>query len=728
MKTSIYVFVAICTSAALGYADALPYPFQFDDLTAIVYNPGLRSAQPFSELWTSAPERFVAYLTFLADFSRAGLDPLAFRLTNVVIHALTAFFLFLLSTRLFALDSAGRPQRIPAWFLPALVALLFVAHPLQTQAVTYIHQRFASLCALFYVISLYAFVEARLSSIAASRYAVAWTSAAVGAGLLAVFTKENAATLPVAAGLLEWLFVHPRIKNRKRSILAVAPLAVVTAAVPLTALLKHGGLAARIGQYGDQGLTSYGYFCTQLRVIWLYIRLAVWPSGLNLDHDITPSASLLEPAVAAGGLAALAACAAALWLSRDRKIAAFGILFVFIALAVESSFIPIRDLAFEHRMYLPLFGLALLAAAAVDAGLGASGIGLSRRPAVAAGIVALTAVSLAELTRRRNEVWASPVTLWSDVVEKSPAKRRGYVNLGIALAREGRQADAVAVYERLLEIAPDDGDALYELTVAYAALGRPEADAFLTRFAAVAQGDARVPYAQATIAVARGAYAEAEAALVAAETIARSERAGTPRAKFLYYTAIMRSRLARRRHAFDEARAMLVTTQTDYPDDPTLALERASLELEAGHPESVPAYAAIASRAGGASASLARIVEADHLEALGLADQASAVYQGLLQQRTSDPLSLLQAAAGLIRLGYADDMTAVIGALTSAAPSPITTAVTTARELRAALRLDEARRLLAAASQVCLAPGSSCTDSEALKAALNEVTATYEHR
>jgi len=118
-----------------------------------------------------------------------------------------------------------------------------------------------------------------------------------------------------------------------------------------------------------------------------------------------------------------------------------------IALAPESTLVPIRDIAVEYRMYLPSAGL--IAAAAVIAG----GMEVSRKAAgkaVAATVLAMLMV----LTFSRNRVWASDYTLWSDVAAKAPHSARAHAALGMALGRQGRYADSIAELKKAVEADP----------------------------------------------------------------------------------------------------------------------------------------------------------------------------------------------------------------------------------------------------------------------------------
>jgi Flp pilus assembly protein TadD len=186
------------------------------------------------------------------------------------------------------------------------------------------------------------------------------------------------------------------------------------------------------------------------------LRLFLWPRGQNLDWDVRPSRSLVDPAVL-GAVAILAAVAGLAWRERRRHPAiAFGVALFFLALLPTSSFVRSADLLFEHRAYLPMVGLCLA--------LGELARIVRRaQPRAALLGLALLVTTLAIVTTRRNAVWDTEASLWSDVVAKSPDKVRGHVNLGMARQREGRLDEAATHFRRALDIEPRGSAALTNL-------------------------------------------------------------------------------------------------------------------------------------------------------------------------------------------------------------------------------------------------------------------------
>jgi tetratricopeptide (TPR) repeat protein len=210
-------------------------------------------------------------------------------------------------------------------------------------------------------------------------------------------------------------------------------------------------------------VSRWNYLLTEAGVIVRYFTLIVFPVGQNLDHDL-PFAQALDGRTIPAALAVLGLLAAAgAALVRMRKkprstviLIPFGILWFFLTLSVESSLIPLADPIFEHRLYLPVFGLFLAASVLLTKAAERFAVGLH----TAAILILLLVLALGAVSHLRNRVWKDPVTLWSDVTVKSPRKARGWNNLGQALITSGREEEALAMLGRAIELDPKNTDPL----------------------------------------------------------------------------------------------------------------------------------------------------------------------------------------------------------------------------------------------------------------------------
>ncbi|MCX6142214.1 MAG: hypothetical protein NTZ35_03245, partial [Ignavibacteriales bacterium] len=231
-------WLAICAFGIAAYSNTFLGSFHFDDETSIVTNPAIRDLSNLRGIFYYSATRVITYLTFALNYRVGGLDVVGYHLVNVAIHLAAALMVWLLVRQIlqspaFRETDLGKVASI----IPLFAALIFVLHPVQTQAVTYVAQRAASLATLFYLLSLYLYGQARTSQVAdtgKTRTAFLFMGAFV-AGLLGVFSKETAFTLPFAILLYEVLFYREKGKTRWGFIVAIV---VVVAAIPLFLISK----------------------------------------------------------------------------------------------------------------------------------------------------------------------------------------------------------------------------------------------------------------------------------------------------------------------------------------------------------------------------------------------------------------------------------------------------------------------------------------------------------
>jgi len=454
----------VLAAGLLAYANSFSVPFQFDDIVVLVREPAITGFQ-----LDPASRRFLGDLSFALSWSAFGERVAGHHVVNLAIHLANALLVWRLASLLWRTPALARSRLAPrADRIALLAALLFVSHPLQTQAVTYIVQRYASLAALFFLSSVCAYLAFRLAP--EGRRARGWYLAFLGSAAAACWTKENALVLPIAVAAVEWLFFEAPL--RRRAIL-LSPFLAAAVAFLLLALVTGLDLA-RLDALTrlESPLARTDYLLTQFRVVASYLRLLALPVGQNLDHDVAISTSLAEPAVLLSLALHLALLGGAAFAATRRaphdpawRLAGFGVIWFYAALLVESSIIPIADVMYEHRVYLPSAGLFLLAAT-----------GLTALPSLASprawrgATLALVGVLVA-LTLSRNRVWRDDLSLWSDAAEKSPNKARAVNNLGVAHFVRNDYGLAAALFERALRADPSYSKAWFNLGTARHRLG-----------------------------------------------------------------------------------------------------------------------------------------------------------------------------------------------------------------------------------------------------------------
>jgi protein O-mannosyl-transferase len=422
------------------YSNSLHASFHWDDFRNIVSNESIRNILDLKSIWGFEPRRFVGLLTFAIDYHFHGLDVYWYHIDNILIHIASSLMVWLLvreilSSPRFSADPISRGKTI----IPIFCGLIFLCHPLQTQAVTYIVQRMTSLAALFSLASLYFYLKGRLASPGGMPVVYFIFSALlITAG---IFTKEFVYSIPIALLLLE-LFVIRADSPINRTIL-------IFSACLLFIFISAGWYffhaynlfgSVHSGRLSDPPLTNSVYFFTQMKVIVKYFSLLLFPIHQNLDYDFPAVRSFFRLDVLLSFGLILFVFVSALVPARKKPIVSLGIFLFFAFLCIESGIVPIRDVIFEHRLYLPMAGFSLFLVSAIY-----SMFGEKRRAIFYSFLIAIIAF-YSVLTIRRNTVWQNEITLWSDVAKKSPEKSRVHDVLGNAYFEQGQYDKALDEY------------------------------------------------------------------------------------------------------------------------------------------------------------------------------------------------------------------------------------------------------------------------------------------
>ena len=194
-------------------------------------------------------------------------------------------------------------------------------------------------------------------------------------------------------------------------------------------------------------ISRSAYLATQLPILWMYLRLFVWPVGLHLDYGTTALTGFMHLSVFVSLALHIAVIALGVWSWKRFPLVSFAILFYYLAHGIESSFIPIRDVVFEHRTYLPNLGLAILSAWILFDLLPRR---MSMRVVTVLSLVIV--IALGVTTWRRNQVWRDPITLWTSNTEEAPTKVRAWVHLGNYYIGADRPRDAERASMRAISI------------------------------------------------------------------------------------------------------------------------------------------------------------------------------------------------------------------------------------------------------------------------------------
>ena len=424
LRWSVLVLIGL-----LIYGQTFSFGFVFDDSAFIVNNLYIKDFSRIPLIWHFFPmTRLMGMYSFALNYYFNQIHPQGYHIFNFIVHLAATGLVWALAGLLFKTIKWFPAQDRLSKELPFMIAVLFLVHPCQTQAVTYISQRFESMATVFYLGTMYCYLSARLAGDRVNKIRLFGLS-----GLLAVFglmTKEVVITVPAMMLAGEWILFPKKDNKTLYIVLAVAGVLLY-------------GLFTKMGQQGfsvfsqsvlseshdGDMLTPARYVLTQMRVFLTFLRLLVLPIHQNLDYDYPVSTGLLSPPLTLVGLCVMGSMIGLIIkLRRSVPLIAFGLAWMLITFSANLA--PRANVIFEHKLYLISFGFFVAAVAAVSM--------LSHRRTLVLGIVGCMIALLAMAAFQRNKVWKNDLVLWEDVVQKSPHKARPSNNFGFALDKEGQ--------------------------------------------------------------------------------------------------------------------------------------------------------------------------------------------------------------------------------------------------------------------------------------------------
>ncbi len=460
----------------LAYSNTFHASWHLDDITNIVDNKNVHVSTlsldnwinsirpPFTDPSNPKPGlsgiyRPVAMLTFAFNWYLGGANVFGYHLVNIGIHCVNSGLLFLVILSLLRTPNVIDRYRGSEYFIALVATALWALHPIQTQTVTYIVQRMAGLAALFYLGGILSFLKARSAQTGVKKgYFFGFCFLSF---MLAVGSKQNAATLPLACLLIEVIFImNPEIwKQDKAKWMRVGTL--VGLAVLLGLLLffwQTNPISTIMDGYRIRPFTMGERLLTEFRVLVFYLYQLFYPvpGQFSILHDITLSTSLFDPWTTSAAVVMIGVLfITAFYTVRRQTLVCFAILFYFLGHSIESTILPL-ELVFEHRNYLPSLFMFL----PVASGLKLLIDKYQRKNRILYFIllsfVFILTACLGIGSYTRNSVWATEKSLWQDAMEKAPSLARPYQNVALALERENRLDDALNLYRKALDLKDPD--------------------------------------------------------------------------------------------------------------------------------------------------------------------------------------------------------------------------------------------------------------------------------
>ena len=447
----------------LAYSNTFHVPFLFDDLHRIVENESIRTIWPPCAAMARTNRPF-AFYTFALNYHVGQLNSWGYHATNLTIHILSCWCLFGIVRRTL-LDlpnqvAAYRPLQSSRDWIAFVIAMIWSIHPLQTQAVTYVVQRLESLSGLCYLATLFFFAKGVKRDGSPVYLLLSMIVCCLGMGC-----KETMATAPL---LVLW-YDRAFVARSWDGIVAKRTwyYAGLTSswAILAWAMLRYTGDYTSGALVVVDGLSPWRYLVNESAVIAHYLWLCIYPVDQCFYYhwkaipDLKP---LLLPFIALTTLF-LASLVVAY---RSPRIG-FVLGAFFLLLAPTSSVVPIADLAFEHRMYLPLACVTSLIVLAWHWGIHRLSISRKARTVVQGVAVTLVATCLVGLTWSRNNVYRTSVSLWRDTVSVAPRNAPAWHNLGMAYTAVNAHQRAQEAFHKVVELEPYNALAHVSLGASY---------------------------------------------------------------------------------------------------------------------------------------------------------------------------------------------------------------------------------------------------------------------
>jgi protein O-mannosyl-transferase len=473
-RRGVAAFILAVLAAAV-YANTLGNPFVFDDMREVVENTSIVTLTDLAGVLRHNKTRPITNLSYSVDYARSALDPVAYHVTNILLHVINVLLLFSL-IRQIAVDLSPdpRPRSERLTLIAFAAAALFAVHPMMTEAVGYVSGRAEVLCATFFLMSFLCFRH----SLRGEHHTILAAAAGLGLFLLCLGTKENAVLLPVVLLLYDRLASRSTGAWRARFARVHAPLLLMVLVLAVARMWFY--LAV---EHAEAAEFSWRNLLAELHVFERYLQLMLLPHPLTMVHRVAPITSLFDLRLVSAGIV-LAVTVYTAWVARRRvPLLTFGIAWWYLALIPSAALIVIADtgqVMAEHRVYLASCGLFLAVAGAAQALAGSTALGGPRWRVLAPVALILALGIFSGMTIARNRVWSSEVRLWEDAALKAPRTLAPQQYAGDAHRSAGDCEKAIAFYRRAIEIRPDYADSHYGLAECAIDLRRIE-DARLAR-------------------------------------------------------------------------------------------------------------------------------------------------------------------------------------------------------------------------------------------------------
>jgi len=453
----LFIILAVIVAGIIAYHRSIKGVFIFDDLKLIVENPLIKDFSYLREIFStqlfqgsgvySNFYRPAQSLSFMVTYHFWQLNPIGYHLTNVIIHSLNSICVY------FLIYIISKKQD-----MAFMTGLLFSVHTVLSWPVNYAASSADLLSGLFSLLAVIFYIEAIRPEKNIKRIIMIFFSLLFF--ILAILSKEIAVVLPFILFLYSHCFPDQNKKSRLNPIWLYFFIAAVYVSLRLTVLNFSGG---KLLETTTGLIPLHLRLLTTAKVIMIYLKLLVFPTGLHMEWDIAPARSFLQDEIFLSVVGLLVIAGFIYYLYRESKLKFFAAGWFFIMLAPYFNIFPINYFMGEGWLYMPSIGFFGLIAAYLS--------GLKRRSRLwswaVIGLMAFAVIFYSILTIKRADVWKDPVKLYTEVLKYSPNNTNARVNLGAELEKSGLDNKAIEKYKEAVKLNPGDAKAHINMAILY---------------------------------------------------------------------------------------------------------------------------------------------------------------------------------------------------------------------------------------------------------------------
>ncbi len=363
-RFNLIAFGLIAVMILLAYSNTFTASFHFDDNPQIVENPFIKRVTIDNIMKLLNDPRPIVSLTLMLNYQLSGLNVVGWHIFNIVVHIANSMMVYFLMLHALRSPRLIKSYDSKASRMSLFCALLFAVHPIQTESVTYLISRSELVATFFYLSTFLLFIDG------VEKKKFGYFIAASFTAFLAVGSKEWAVTLPATLMLYDFLFVsNSDLKKVVGNWKAYGLVMLSWIYIFMRVDLAPGGNASfGFSVSTTSGITPWTYLLTSCNVLWTYIRLLILPINQNIDYDYAIAKTFFEFPTILSVLGHMAVIIISIWSYRKKGwiVLPFGAAWFYITFSPTQSFVPIIDVIFEHRAYLPSIGFFITFVAAYE--------------------------------------------------------------------------------------------------------------------------------------------------------------------------------------------------------------------------------------------------------------------------------------------------------------------------------------------------------------------------